>query len=250
MSLLRTAVAAIAVLGASGSIAAAQPPEDRHRILIYGDSNTWGWVPTEAGFPTTRLNDDARFAGILAGELGTDYQVIVDGLNNRTTNLDEPQNWGNVPGRSFNGSAALPSAIATHMPLDLVIIMLGTNDAKAQFDRSAAEIATAAMGVAQIVGDSRGVATTYPAPQVLVIAPPPIGTMQHEGVAQFFAGGDETSAEFTRAFRTAGTAKGIPVFAAEPAMGTSDGFDGVHFTAKDHRQLGTALAPVVRELID
>lgn len=220
------------------------------RVLIYSDSNAWGWVPTESGFPTVRLSDDERFGGVLERELGDGYEVVVDGLNNRTTDLDDFQDWGNVPARAFNGAAELPEAIARELPLDLVVVMLGTNDAKAQFERSADEIAEAAVGLGKVVANSTGVATEYAAPKVLVVAPPPIGTMNHEGIAQFYAGGDAKSATFKDAFEAAGKAAGVPVFSADDAMGTSDGFDGVHFSTEDHRQLGAALAPVVRELIE
>lgn len=220
------------------------------RVLIYSDSNAWGWVPTENGFPTVRLSDEERFGGVLERELGEGYEVVVDGLNNRTTDLDDPQDWGNVPARAFNGAAEMPEAIARELPLDLVVVMLGTNDAKAQFDRSAEEIAEGAMRVADIARRSRGVATEYAAPAVLVVAPPPVGEMRHEGIARFFAGGDAKSARFAEAFIAAGERAGVPVLVAVDAMGASDGFDGVHLSEEDNRQLGAALAPVVRDLIE
>ena len=225
-------------------------PNQSKRILIYSDSNAWGWVPTEDGFPTVRLPDERRFGGVLDAALGDGFDVVVDGLNNRTTDLDDPQDWGNVPGRAFNGAAELPEVIASELPLDLVVVMFGTNDAKAQFGRTAEEIAAAAMGVAEIASQSTGVATAYAAPRVLVVAPPPIGSMNHEGIAHFFAGADAKSARFAEAFRAAGEDAGVPVFAAADAMGSSDGYDGVHFTPEDHRQLGEGLAPVVRAMLE
>lgn len=197
-----------------------------------------------------RLPDDQRFGGLLEGLLGEGYEVVVDGLNNRTTNLDDPQVWGNVPGSAFNGASELPEAIARELPLDLVVVMLGTNDAKAQFDRSAEEIAEAAIGLAEIVVNSTGVATEYAAPEVLVVAPPPFGPMNHDVIAQFYASGDEKSARFAETFAAAGEEAGVPVFAAVDAMGSSDGFDGIHFTAEDHQQLSEALAAAVLDLLE
>ena len=247
----------LTTLALAGTTLLAAPVAAQHvaeagstRILIYSDSNGWGWVPTEAGFPTVRLPDDQRFAGVLANALGDGYEVVVDGLNNRTTNIDDPQDWGNVPGSAFNGAAELPEAIAQELPLDLVVVMLGTNDAKAQFERSAEEIADAAIGLAEIVMVSTGVATEYAAPEVLIVAPPPFGPMNHDGIAQFYVGGAEKSARFAEAFAAAGEDASVPVFSAADAMGSSDGFDGIHFTAEDHQQLGTALAATVRELLE
>lgn len=239
------AVALLAAPAAAQAVAGADPT----RILIYSDSNGWGWVPTEAGFPTVRLPDDQRFGGILQDTLGAGYEVVVDGLNNRTTDLDDPLDWGNVAGAAFNGAAALPEAIARELPLDLVVVMLGTNDAKAPFDRSAEEIAEAAIGLAEIVSTSTGVATEYAAPEVLVVAPPPFGPMNHQSIAQFYAGGEAKSAGFAEAFIAAGEDAAVPVFVAADVMGTSDGFDGIHFTVEDHRQLGEALAVPVRDLL-
>lgn len=244
MTLALAGTALLAAPAAAQDVAEA----DSTRILIYSDSNGWGWVPTETGFPTVRLPDDQRFAGVLEDALGDGYEVVVDGLNNRTTNLDDPQDWGNVLGSAFNGAAELPEAIARELPLDLVVVMLGTNDAKAQFDRSAEEIAEAAIALAEIVADSTGVATEYAAPEVLVVAPPPFGPMNHDGIAQFYAGGEEKSARFAETFAAAGEEASVPVFSAADAMGSSDGFDGIHFTAQDHQQLGEALADAVLDL--
>jgi len=94
------------------------------RLLCFGDSLTWGWVPVPEMSPTTRFPYDERWTGVLAKALDKDYEVIEEGLSARTTSIDDP-----VDPR-LNGSAYLPSALASHLPLDLVIIMLGTNDTK------------------------------------------------------------------------------------------------------------------------
>lgn len=250
MSIKKTAIAGAAALGlAAAATAAIAQNADPKRVLVYGDSNTWGWKPTENAFPTTRYSDGERFAGVLQNALGPDYEIVVDGLNNRTTDLNDPQDWGNVPMRSFNGAADLPAAIARELPLDLVVVMLGTNDVKAQFERTPQDVAEAAMKVARIATESQGVATEYAAPKVLVVTPPPFGTFNLEPFAQFYAGGDAKSAQFADAFAAAGTAASVEVFDAGSAMGATDGIDGVHFTAEDHKQLGEALASVVKEAV-
>ena len=252
MSITKTttklAAAGAVALGLAAGVATAQEAAPK-RVLVYGDSNTWGWIPTEQAFPTTRYPNDVRFAGVLQAALGEGFEVVVDGLNNRTTDLDDPQDWGNVPMRSFNGAADLPAAIGRELPLDLVVVMLGTNDVKAQFERSAEDVAAGAIRVARIAAESQGVATEYAAPRVLVVAPPPFGAFGLEPFAQFYAGGDAKSAAFAEAFASAGAAEGVPIFDAGSAMGTTDGIDGVHFSEEDHRSLGEALAPVVRDLL-
>ena len=108
------------------------------RILCFGDSLTWGWIATPEGAPTTRYPYSERWTGVMAATLGGGYEIIEEGLNARTTSIDDP-----VDPR-LNGSAYLPTALASHLPLDLVIIMLGTNDAKSFYRRSSYEIALGA----------------------------------------------------------------------------------------------------------
>jgi lysophospholipase L1-like esterase len=97
-------------------------------ILCYGDSNTWGYDPVTKG----RFPRDMRWTGVLRQSLGDDYLVIEEGLNGRTTVWDDP-----IEGYK-NGAAYLVPCLTTHRPLDLVIIMLGTNDLK----RSSSQIRT------------------------------------------------------------------------------------------------------------
>jgi lysophospholipase L1-like esterase len=104
-----------------------------------------------AGFRSTSLrhHDDTRLrvAGLesMQEALGTGYEVIEAGLNGRTADLPDPT-LPQISGSGLDGSADLPATLATHLPLDLVLIMLGTNDLKAMFDRSPFRIA---LGCAQ-----------------------------------------------------------------------------------------------------
>ena len=107
------------------------------RIMCFGDSLTWGWTPIESGIPVERYSKEKRWTGILASELGPEYEVLEEGLSGRTTNLDDP-----IDPR-LNGANYLPSALASHLPLDLVVLMLGTNDTKSYFHRSPFEIKAA-----------------------------------------------------------------------------------------------------------
>lgn len=92
-------------------------------ILCYGDSNTWGYdAETKNRFPP-----DVRWTGILKRTLGEGYHVIEEGLNGRTTVWDDP-----IEGYK-NGREYLIPCLESHRPLDLVIIMLGTNNLKKRF---------------------------------------------------------------------------------------------------------------------
>ncbi|MEO1797934.1 MAG: GDSL-type esterase/lipase family protein, partial [Pseudomonadota bacterium] len=135
------------------------------RIMCFGDSLTWGWIPVAEGVPTTRYPAEVRWTGVLKAALGEGTTIIEEGLSARTTMLSDPTD------PRLDGSAYLPSALASHLPLDLVILMLGTNDTKAYFHRTPFEIAAGMSKlVGQVLGSAGGVGTVYPAPEVLIIA--------------------------------------------------------------------------------
>ena len=91
----------------------------------YGDSITYGWIPNPNP-PSTRNGPEDRWPGALQKELGNNYQVIEEGLDGRTTDARDP--GSPISGAQLDGSAYLPACLASHLPVDLVIIMLGTND--------------------------------------------------------------------------------------------------------------------------
>ena len=90
-------------------------------ILAFGDSLTWGFV---AG-TWERHAFDIRWPNVLAAGLGGKVRVVEEGMNGRTTVFPDP-----TDAAERNGAVALPMLLTTHQPLDLVIIMLGTNDIK------------------------------------------------------------------------------------------------------------------------
>lgn len=100
-------------------------------VLCFGDSNTWGYNPKDG----SRYPSDIRWTGVLKRLMGPGFHVIEEGLNGRTTTINEIER----PMRS--GAEILPVLIESHRPLDFIILMLGTNDLKTHFNRSAAQIA-------------------------------------------------------------------------------------------------------------
>ena len=218
-------------------------------VLAFGDSNTWGWKPTADGFPAERFDDATRWAGVLDAAL-PEATVVVDGQVGRLTNLDGRSAVGLVDADDFNGAKDLPEAIARHMPLDLVVIMLGTNDLQAGVDRTPDEIAVAAFELAELVaGSAQPVFTAYPAPQALVVAPPPMSDASATGLADLFQQGVAASAMLGAAFADEAERTGVPFFDAGTVTAT-DSVDGVHLTANNHRALGDGLAAAVRDLLN
>jgi lysophospholipase L1-like esterase len=212
-------------------------------ILCFGDSLTWGWVPVLEGSPTLRYPFEQRWPGVMKAQLGAGYDVIEEGLSARTTSADDP----NDP--RLNGSQYLPTAIASHLPLDLVIIMLGTNDAKPYFNRTPYDIAYGmAKLVGQVLAGGGGVGTPYPAPKCLVVAPPPLATRPHPFFQGMFGGADEKTAELAAQYRAMADFTKVDFLNAGDFI-TTDGCDGIHFTAQNNHDLGMAIAAKVREIV-
>ena len=220
------------------------------RILVFGDSNSWGWIPKATGVPSERYPPEQQWPKVMQGLLGNDYEVVVDALSGRTT--DAPDPGAPITGAALDGSAYLPAAIAAHFPLDLVVIMLGTNDTKAVFKRSPFQIALGAgklVGIVQSSGNMFGAGSySYPAPKVLLVAPPPLG--KPTVFSRVFEGdvGVERSKGLAAAYRKIAEAADVSFFDAGSVIQT-DGSDGVHLSGETQRRLGGAITEKVSTIL-
>jgi CubicO group peptidase (beta-lactamase class C family)/lysophospholipase L1-like esterase len=223
------------------------PVAEAKRILVFGDSNTWGWVPVGRGYPTTRHAKDRRWPGVAQAELGNGYEIIEEGLSGRTTDLADPS-VPELAGAGLDGSAYLPAAVASHLPLDLVAIMLGTNDLKASFDRTPEQIAGSVQKLVESVLAMDGAAwTEYAAPKVLVVAPPPLVATERFP-SEAFAGGVGKSQALSARYREIAAAAGAE-FLDAGAVTHTDGVDGLHLSEDAHRELGLAVASKIRAIL-
>lgn len=228
----------------------AQTLEEQHEtrnILVYGDSNTWGWVPTSPVIPTTRYSEEDRWPEIMADKLGDGYNVVTEGLNGRTTNVDDPD----APGL-LNGADYLDSAVAGHEPLDLVIIMLGSNDVETHLDRSVNDIADGMAELVKIVQQGTGLGwTQYERPGVLVISPPPAGKQLDPQFSSAFVGAREKIAALPVAYLQVAENAGVHFFDAATVVQEDEvGTDGLHLLVKGNRDLGEAVAAKVVEILE
>jgi lysophospholipase L1-like esterase len=232
--------AAIAVIVSGSAMAQDEAPK---RILVFGDSLTWGWTPADPVVPTVRHAPEDRWTAALAAGLGDGYEIVVEGLSGRTTNIDDPSD------PKLNGAAYLPAAMASHEPLDLVIIMLGTNDTKTYLDRTPLEIGLGAGELINIVHESPGWDwTDYPTPSVLLISPPPLGETIGEMAAPIFEGSREKSLALPEVYAGIAGLAGEHFFDAGSVIET-DGIDGIHFTAAANATLGAAVAGEVVKIL-
>jgi len=216
---------------------------DTKTILCFGDSLTWGWIPVKEGAPSFRYPFEQRWTGAMAAHLGEGHNIIEEGLCARTTDQDDP----NDP--RLNGSAYLPSALASHLPLDLVIVMLGTNDTKFVYRRTPIDITNGMSKlVGQVLGSAGGIGTTYPAPRVLVVAPPPLTPMPDPWFEAMFSGGHEKSLALAGLYKAMAGFMKVDFLNAGDFI-SCDGCDGIHFTPENNADLGKAIADKAKEIL-
>jgi lysophospholipase L1-like esterase len=225
--------------------------QSNSRILVFGDSNTWGWIPRVEGFPTTRLSDNDRYTGVISRKLGSGVTVVVDGLVGRTTNVARAEAVGTIPGEKFNGNSQLQAAIASQGPFDAVVVMLGTNDLSAGIERTPNQTASATLELAQTVKNASNLAfSSYRAPKVLIVAPPPYGDTSRTPLTGLFKVGEQPSKQLGSAIVEAANRSRVPVFDAGTVLPQVNGIDGVHMTKRDHTVLGRALASEIRKVLN
>ncbi|WP_172327628.1 SGNH/GDSL hydrolase family protein [Mangrovicoccus sp. HB161399] len=207
-------------------------------ILCYGDSNTHGTSAIADDGTWFRYGTGTRWPLRLADLLGPGYRVIEEGLPGRTTCLDDP-----FEGEFMNGLRVLPAVLRTHKPVDLVVLMLGTNDLKTRFSVTAADIAK---GVARLITEIRShqAGPVGTDPDILVVAPAPI---TETGVpAPHMVGGAEKSRGLAPAMASIAAANGA-LFYDAGLVADTDPQDGIHLTAEAHARLAEGLAAEIRE---
>lgn len=209
-------------------------------ILCFGDSNTHGYNSKTGG----RFDVNERWTKLLQKNLGDDYYIIEEGLSGRTTSFEDPVFEG------LCGLNVIYPCMMSHEPLDLVIIMLGTNDTKDRFNANSFIIGKGLERLAQKTIDIH--AAWRGAPNVLLIAPPPI----HPDYAKTAVAGEmgdkcvERSRGLAKEFKDvadrlhchfldAGSIPGIEMYP----------YDWMHLSLESHKLLADELTKVMKEIL-
>jgi len=208
-------------------------------VLCFGDSNTWGYSPQDGD----RHPPEIRWTGVLQKSLGANYRVIEEGLNGRTTFINE-EGEDARPLRS--GSDVLQIILESHRPLDFVIIMLGTNDLKLEFDLSVEEIALGVKELCETIINSEYL--TDNVPQILLISPTHIGSTIMPEQEEFFSQAREKSYLFSEHYEKVASDLGIHFLDAAKIVEPSEG-EGVHWDADQHIKFGEKLKVVIEKIL-
>lgn len=206
-------------------------------VLCFGDSNTWGYNPVTG----ERYSYEQRWSGILQKEVGGLARIIEEGLNGRTTAWDEPFR----PGR--NGTKSLGPLLESHAPIDLLILMLGTNDMKHHYHVSPYESGRGLTVLIEIVKRSAA-GPGGRTPLVLVVVPPSLGKLS-EAMSYPYEGGIEKSAQLGKHYRMVATQQGCFFLDAGEHVEVSEA-DGVHLDVEGHQSLAQVLMREVKAILN
>lgn len=204
------------------------------QILCFGDSNTFGYIPGNG----QRYPWGVRWTSILNEKLGLEnYRVIEEGLCGRTTIFEDPLRDGR------RGVDILPTVLETHAPVDLVVLMLGTNDCKSVYGATAEIIGK---GISNLIAQIRGYAKTS---KILFISPIHLGEQvwKKEYDPEFSPASIEVSKGLAGVYQRIAR-KEQADFLDASVYASPSSIDQEHLTEEGHRLLAGAILQKIREI--
>lgn len=214
------------------------------RILAYGDSNTWGYISGTLDRQTLycdRFPTDIRWTGVLQKTIGNDYMIIEEGLPGRTITTTDPV----MP--EVNGMHYLYPCLLSQRPLDLVILMLGTNDLKSAYKLDATSITAHIHTMCSLIEKT----LTGPhnkLPTILLVAPPIIKTaLLSNDMYPYYADAQAISEKLATQYAMLAKQKDY-LFCDASGLTSFTTSDGLHLDKEGHRQLAIMLANEIQKI--
>ena len=215
-------------------------------IVCYGDSNTWGYMPKRERPQETTLNRfpwGVRWTSLLQEQLGAAYRVVEEGLNGRTTMFDDPLDI------CRNGLESIDYSMLTNCPVDLVILMLGTNDVKEFFGMPPYVIAR---GCGRLIDriQAGGYGPNGAAPEVLLVAPLKLpDTLPGSWLGdEFGPGAIARNDQLPAYYEKIAAEKGVHFLNAAASV-TADSADSIHMNEAGHAATAELMYEQVRRIL-
>lgn len=213
----------------------------KKHIVCFGDSNTHGYCARTGG----RFDETRRWTCLLQEKLGEDFLVLEEGLSGRTTCFEDPIHEG------LSGLDYIYPCLMSHEPVDLLVIMLGTNDTKERFGSSAACIA---LGLKRLINKAAATADCWRdgKTEILIVVPQNIDKRYEDSDvgATMGRGCAEKSEGLAEAYGKMAELTGCHYLDAnEIVTAEPNDIDYMHLTEEGHRQLAEGLAEKVREIL-
>lgn len=207
------------------------------RVLIYGDSITWGRIAKQTG----RYDGNTRWTYLLQKHLGEGIEIIEEGLRARMLSGENPYF------KDRDGLKQFGPIFGSHLPVDLVVIFLGTNDMNKEADKSPRQIAESLSDYFAVIYDWSKELQFAMLPEVLLISPPLIDESRLKGDTMF-TGAEAKSKELAPLYETVAKSQGAYFFDAAGVV-TACEEDGVHLNIGANAALAEKLAPAVRDIL-
>ena len=205
------------------------------KILFYGDSNTWGYDAKDAS------RQKNRFTQLIKQEF-SQYEIIEEGLCGRTLCLDDPYD------ADRNGATMISMVLKTHAPIDVVFIMLGTNDAKRQFSTNSISLEKGIRTLMYRALNPENYRDGSKLPQFFVVCPPKMnvdGLKNERTTSNFGQVGFDILAN-TKPYLEKGCS-GLNVEVIDTSV-VAGSLDGIHMDEKGHKLVADALISIINEL--
>lgn len=213
----------------------------KKHIVCFGDSNTHGYCadPSDCADGTDRFNEEERWTCLLQKAIGDEYLVIEEGLSGRTTVFPDPLH------ECMSGLDAIYSCLMSHEPVDLLIIMLGTNDCK---ERLGANACCIGIGMDRLIMKAKSIECWRNGkPNILIIAPPHMKEGFHdEAMGQCCI---EKSKDIAKYYAEKAALRNVHFLDAE-GVAEFNTVDFTHLSRKGHSQLAARLAEMIPQILD
>lgn len=213
----------------------------KKHVVCFGDSNTHGYRAYDNG----RFDETERWTHLLQQKLGEDYLIIEEGLSGRTTCFDDAIHEG------LSGLDYIYPCLMSHEPVDLLVIMLGTNDTKERFGVSPACIG---LGMKRLVAKAKATVDAWAGgtPRILIVCPKNIDKAyeQTEVARTMGRGCAEKSEGLAEEYEKIAGLMGCQFFDANRVVTENNHVDYMHLTAEGHRQLAEGLGDVIRSMFE
>lgn len=208
----------------------------KKRILCFGDSYVWGYIPDS---DHERFGENIRFPKVLQKLLGRKYEIIEEGLISRTLVSEDKR----VGKEGRNGSQYLIPCLDSHDPIDFIVLMLGTNELKASYRKTTKQIGKLLEKYFVNVILKRRSQFRSIQPKLILVVPPVIN--EKTDYAKYYVGGTEKSKQFKKVYsQIAKSNNCLLVDASDLKVGS----DGVHFDSVEHLELAKRLAEKIKTI--
>jgi lysophospholipase L1-like esterase len=205
-------------------------------VICYGDSNTWGNIPRS----DERYPRNIRWPGALQDILGNTYDVISEGLCGRTFVALDPAK------QHRTGITHLQSILETNDPIDLVIVMLGTNDVKTTYGLTAEEISQDLEETIFLIRSEK--VDLEKDPKILIICPPPVIDPKTKDLDGRMVNGPEIFKSLPKYYKEVAERNDCEFINAGEYISSSD-VDGYHLGKEAHLRLAEVISEKVKFLI-